>query len=357
MTTAGSKSHAGHTLAGGVVMVALLAVLVAWQSAWGGLEPFAGFTAYRQFDSIYEPSGVQQLPDGRVIVVEDEMFESISAITLQQDGDLEAKVLRRGAVLDWIIGKPVLGKLEDLEGVDVDAHGNVYAITSHSRLLNGRIVRAREKLVRFRVAEDRIVEPWVIADLKGRIIAKHAALKEAASVLAVGDKGGFNIEGLSFDARNEKLLIGMRSPLVKDKALIVTLENPSNAFELGEAPHISDQLIYLDLDKGGIRALAYDPRLKGYLIVSRHAEKPKNSFKLWLWDGAVEHPPRRVRIDGIDDLGRTEGIAPLRLNGQERLLLVSDDGSTAMRRGGHYLLLSYEQLVIDGSGAGQSGSD
>ena len=149
MTSVGSRPRAGYTLAGCVVLVALLAAQAAWPGTCGASEPFAGFRAYRQFDSIYEPSGVQQLPDGRVIVVEDEKLKSISAITLDEDGGVEATVLRRGAVLDWIIGKPVLGRLQDLEGVDIDARGHVYAITSHSRLPTGRIERAREKLVRF----------------------------------------------------------------------------------------------------------------------------------------------------------------------------------------------------------------
>ena len=100
MTSVGSGPRAGYTLAGGLALVALLAVQAAWQSTCGASEPFAGFTAFRQFDSIYEPSGVQQLPDGRVVVVEDEKLKSISAITLDEDGDVEATVLRRGAVLD-----------------------------------------------------------------------------------------------------------------------------------------------------------------------------------------------------------------------------------------------------------------
>ena len=357
MATLESNYRAGYTLVRGVALAALLTVLTGCQSARGASEPFAGFTSFRQFDNIYEPSGVQQLPDGRVIVVEDEKLESISAITLDEDGYVQTTALHRGAVLDWIIGKPILGMLDDLEGVDVDAQGYVYAITSHSRLFNGRIVSAREKLVSFRVADDRIVEPRVIANLKERIIDKHAAFKQAASMFAVKEKSVFNIEGLSFDARKEKLLIGMRSPLIEDKALIVTLENPSIAFDRGEDPLISDQLIYLDLEKGGIRALAYDPHLKGYLIVSRCEKKLKNSFKLWLWNGTVEHAPRRVRIDGIENLQRVEGIAPLRLNGQKRLLIVSDDGSTSMRRGGHYLLLSYDRLVIDTISANQTGSE
>jgi hypothetical protein len=103
-------------------------------------------------------------------------------------------------------------------------------------------------------------------------------------------------------------------------------------------------VIRLDLNGGGIRAMSYDPHLGGYLIVSR---KPGKTFKLRLWRGQAAAAPQRIRSADIKDLRQAEGITPVRLNGEPLgILIVSDDGDEAKRKPGHYLFLSYKQIVI-----------
>lgn len=306
-------------------------------------------TQLQQFDSVYEPSGVQQLPDGRLLIVEDEKIQSISVVTIQEGGKLAVRPLGRGFVLDWMVGKPVLGKIDDLEGVAVDKQGFVYSITSHSRTVAGRLDKGREKLVRFHVDGNRIVEPQVRDKIKKKILNKHESLKDAIGVLNPQKGEGFNIEGLSFDRNKEKLLIGLRSPLVNKKAVIAVLDNPAAVFENDEKIKISNQLILLDLDKGGIRAIVFDPVLDGYLILSRREDKKAKSFKLWLWNGDAAHAPRRVRFQSPIDIDFAEGISPIRFNDEDRLFFVFDDGNTFKRKGGHYLMLDYGQLIIDES--------
>ena len=106
---------------------------------------------------------------------------------------------------------------------------------------------------------------------------------------------------------------------------------------------ISDRLIELDLDGGGIRALCYDPHLGGFLIISR---KPEKSFKLWLWSGDAAQPPKRLKIPDVKNLRRAEGVTPVRRNGiPQGILIVSDDGLGIKGKPGHYLFLRYEQLT------------
>ena len=57
--------------------------------------------------------------------------------------------------------------------------------------------------------------------------------------------------------------------------------------------------------------------------------------------------PRRVRIPHKIDLNHAEGITPIRQDGFNGILIVFDDGNAFKRKGGHYLLLSYDQLKID----------
>jgi len=309
-----------------------------------GADGPPGFRDFRPFSIIYEPSGVQQLPDGRFIVVEDEAAHALAVFTLASDGQVSEKTLYRASLLNRAFPDGILGTFEDLEAVAVDGRGNVFAITSHSRKENGKRHANREQLVRFRVQGERVVDVHRARSLRKRITKKHSFLKAAAKERDVKEEGGFNIEGLSFDADKQRLLVGLRSPVAKKDAVIVTVENPSAVFDQGEKPRISDEVIRLDLKGGGIRALSYDSHLGGYLVVSR---KPGKAFKLWLWDGAPGSAPRRLRVADIKDLRQAEGITPVTLNNEPHgILIVSDDGDGMRGKTGHYLFLSYEQLEI-----------
>lgn len=308
-----------------------------------GTEGIASFEKFRKFEQIYEPSGVQQLPDGRFVVVEDEAVHPLDVFSLQSDGQLIEHPLYRSSLFSWSSSNRVLNTLDDLEAVAVDDLGLVYAITSHSRKENGKRDDRREQLVRFGLEGEQVVDFKVMRGLRKKISRQHESLKDATKIRDVKDGGGFNIEGLSFDAEKQKLLIGLRSPLAGSNAIIVVIENPHAVFDRGEKARISDQLIELDLAGGGIRAMSYDPHLDGFLIISR---KPNKSFKLWLWSGDADESPKRLRTPGIKNLRRSEGITPVVLDGRPAgILIVSDDGMGLKRKPGHYLFLRYEQLV------------
>jgi hypothetical protein len=308
-----------------------------------GTEGIASFEKFRKFEQIYEPSGVHQLPDGRFLVVEDEAVHPLDIFSLQSDGQLVEYPLYRSSLFSWSSSNRVLNTLEDLEAVAVDDQGLVYAITSHSRKENGKRDDKREQLVRFGLEGEQIVDFKVMRGLRKKISRQHESLKDATRIRDVKDEGGFNIEGLSFDASKQKLLIGLRSPLAGSNAIIVVMENPRAVFDQGEEARISDRLIELDLAGGGIRSMSYDPYLDGFLIISR---KPNKSFKLWLWSGDADESPKRIRIPGIKNLRQSEGVTPVVVDGRPAgILIVSDDGMGLKRKPGHYLFLRYEQLV------------
>lgn len=312
-------------------------------SCHGGADGIASIEKFRKFEQIYEPSGVHQLPDGRFIVVEDEAVHPLDTFSLQPDGQLTEQPLYRSSLFSWSSSNKVLNTLEDLEAVAVDERGRVYAITSHSRKANGKRDDKREQLARFGLEGEQIVNFKLMRGLRKKISRQHGSLKDASKIRDVKDGGGFNIEGLSFDAAKQNLLIGLRSPLDGSNAIIVVLENPKAVFDHDEEPQISDRLIELDLAGGGIRAISYDPHLGGFLIISR---KPNKSFKLWLWSGDGDESPQRLRIPGMKNLRQAEGVTPVVLDGRPQgILIVSDDGVGLRGKPGHYLFLRYEQLV------------
>ena len=309
-----------------------------------GAETIASFDKFRKFEQIYEPSGVQQLPDGRFVVIEDEAVHPMGLFSLQADGTVAERPLYRSSLFSLSSPNRALSTLEDLEAVATDERGRIFAITSHSRKENGKRADSREQLVRFGLEGDRIVDFRAARNLRKKISKQHESLKGAARIRDVKEEGGFNIEGLSFDADKQKLLIGLRSPLADKDAIIVVLENPHAVFDHDEKPRISDRLIELDLAGGGIRGMSYDPHLGGFLIISR---KPKKSFKLWLWSGKADDSPRRLRIPGIKDLRRAEGVTPVTIDDKPAgILIVSDDGMGLRRKPGHYLFVRYEDLEM-----------
>lgn len=296
--------------------------------------------AFRPLTGIYEPSAVQQLPDGRLLVVEDEKEHPLSLVSIGRDGEVRTEGLTAGLLQMF----SAFWKLDDLEGLAADRAGFLYAITSHSRDEEGDEKKSREKLVRFRIEGDRVVHPKVVDGLKAALVARHAVLAQAARVRDVKAGGGLNIEGLEVDPEQAQLLIGFRSPLRDGRALIARVENRARVFDSDEAPEIASVLDELDLGGQGIRSLSYVPALQAFLIVSGPASREDAGFGLWCWSGKPGASARRVKVPGLPGFAKAEGVCPAVIGGVERIVIVSDDGSRAARRSAGYLLLDPGQL-------------
>ena len=247
---------------------------------------------------VYEPSAIQQLPDGRFLVVEDEKKHPFSLITINPDGSVSSTPLNPGLLESgddfW--------KLDDLEGLAQDKSGYIYALTSHSRDGDGDEKKPRNKLVRFRLEGGRVVSPMVVKGLKPALVAAHPVLAHAAEMRDVKNSGGLNIEALEISTGNltsqQRLLIGFRSPLLDGKAIIACVVNPSAIFDAGELPRIAAKLETLDLGGNGIRGMSYIPSLSGYLLIGGPVSREKVHFQLWFWSGKSGEPARRVTVPG-----------------------------------------------------------
>jgi hypothetical protein len=297
-----------------------------------------GTPEFRPLTGLYEPSAIQQLPDGRFLVLEDEKEHPFSLVAIGPDGDVSSTPLRH---------KPQdLPKLNDLEGIALDRAGHVYAITSHSRDGDGDEKASRERLLRFRIEGDRALAPKVSKALKPALMAAHPVLAAAAGIRDVKAAGGLNIEALDLSPDAQRLLIGFRSPLSGKRALVACVENPAAIFESGEAPRISATLETLDLGGNGIRGMSYFPGLGGYLLIGGPVAREPVQFQLWFWSGRPGAPARRVTISGLPGLERAEGVCPAVIDGRQRILIVSDDGNRKEERFARFLLLDPGQLRI-----------
>lgn len=298
----------------------------------------AGILMFLTLTGIFEPSAIQQLPDGRFLVAEDEKEHPFALITLLPAGAISSVPLE--------ISAEDVGKLDDLEGLTIDAKGNLYAITSHSRNSNGEEKKARDKLVRFRVEGSRMVSPIVLTNLKASLTAAHPVLAKAATVLDVKAAGGLNIEALEMTPDGQHLLIGFRSPLLDGKAILAQLDNPANAFDSGAALRISTTLITLNLSGHGLRSLSWIPALNGYLLVSGPVAKEQVQFRLWFWSGQPGAPARAATVEGLAGFEHAEGVTPAIIGGQSKIMIVSDDGSRMEGRPAQFLILDPQQIRI-----------
>ncbi len=298
---------------------------------------------------IHEPSAVRQLPDGRLLLAQDEASDPFVLVKLDEQGnpvDYTRPRLDSGKSSIWRFGDdgPPRG-LEDLEGLALAGDGYLYALTSHSLTLSGKRRKSRERFVRLRLEGDNILDYAVYGKLRKAIRKAYPELNDAFRSAYAKGRRGFNIEGLCATGDGKRLLIGLRGPVSNGDSFILMLENPAAVFE-GERPRFAKETIRLDLDKGGIRAMTYHPGLKRYFLVTQKAKKTQSSkraFRLWSWSGQAAQPAHEVRLPGLE-LRNTEGITPIRLGKQAYLLLVSDDGDRTRQRPAHYLLLPLGEI-------------
>jgi len=291
---------------------------------------------------LYEPSAIQQLPDGRFLVVEDEKRHPFSLVTIDASGRVRRTSLSPG----WFQSGDPFWKLNDLEGLALDASGYLYAVTSHSRDDDGDEKKSRDKLTRFRIKANRVVEPIVVNGLKRALAAAHPLLAAAARIEDVKTSGGLNIEALEISPDQQRLLVGFRSPLQGSHAIIASVENLAPIFEADEAPRVSGTLQALDLGGDGIRGMSYMASLGGYLVISGPASREQDEFKLWFWSGQSGVPARRVTVPGLQGFERAEGVSPAVIDGAPRVVIVSDDGSRKEGRFARFVLLDPGQLQI-----------
>lgn len=299
-------------------------------------------TTFQPLTGIHEPSAIVQLPDGRFLVAEDEKAHSFSLLAISLDGKVDSTPLTPG----FFEGGDSFWKLDDLEGLTVDSTGTVYAITSHSRDGDGDEKKSRNKLARFHIKGKRIRDSEVNDALKPALLKAHPALAAAAEIRDVKISGGLNIEALEITPDQQRLLIGFRSPLLDGRAIIASVENPSAIFDANAAPRLAPRLETLDLGGNGLRGMSWLPALNGYLLIAGPVGREPTPFRLWFWSGQPGAPARQVTLPGVQGLEHAEGISPAIIDGQPRIVIVSDDGNREEGRFARFLLLSPEQLHI-----------
>ena len=294
----------------------------------------------KQFNGIYEPSAAQQLTNGTLIILEDEISRALNSVDVDSFGNLI-----ENAIGDKQLNSQLKQSFDDLEGVALSHKGEIYATTSFSRTSKGKRRPNREKLLRLVFDDDgslikQDVYPDFIDSLKDAKLFKRLNAKNDRKNVKLKD---INIEGLSFDEDKQHLLFGLKAPLINDLSVIIRLENPQQVLDGDDVPVLSKKISLLDLNGGGIRSLAYDDTLRGYLIANEvdFGGGSKQS-QLWFWDGKQQ--PIALIIPDIVEMKNIEAITAVSVAGKLQVLVMSDDGSRRNKQPAHYQLIDYIEI-------------
>lgn len=286
------------------------------------------------FNMIYEPSTIIQLRDGNILIAEDEGDNPLFLSPLVN--------IKSGPELKPVRLQGINGVLDDLEGSALGKDGAVYLITSHSSDKKGKRKKKREVLTRLTFKDGKISDNTSYYNL---LVPMRKVLEDESKIKSANLKQ-IDIEGLCFDSSQERLLLGLRSPLAGNMAVILVLENPYTIFSEGQNPKFQKKMIYLDIKGGGIRSMTYDPERKAYLLVN---EIPNKKGKLrpavWSWDGKSNSSPIQVKLPKLKGIRNIEGITLTKIKNKTFLLMVADDGNRKKKEGAHYWFLDTSTLV------------
>lgn len=277
-----------------------------------GGQVLKGMTAFE--GGKFEPSGVADVPgtDG-VLFVDNGRGGQVFWMSLDQNGR------QVGAI------KPVeLGVgIEDIEGITTDGT-HFYAVSSQSKPK----AIAKDGLVRFKfdAKAQKVGGVESIGGLKSFLVENVAELRGEGD--RKGKDGGVNIEGIAWDVRRGRLLLGLRSPIVDGHALLVPLRlrDQGGALSVGNLEVEGSEAIRLPLGGGGIRGVEYDGRANLFRIISGAPEnQDQTNFGLWEWDGDETQPALREthRFDGSL---KPEGVARAAAGGRDFIFVVFDAG-------------------------------
>ena len=295
------------------------------------------------FNGVYEPSAVQQLPDGKLLIAEDEPNHAFSIISIDKTGRFI-----EDEALDTRVITGFKRRLSDLEALARDDEGFIYALTSHSRTRKGNRSPDREHLMRFKIQDGNVLGLTSYDNLTQVLETDHKLhdlIRERTKAEVSFEE--INIEGMAFDPVKKRLVLGFRDPEFNNMALVAFISNPKDVFERNAKPEF-DEVAILDIDGGGIRSINYDPVLKNYVIANEVKDENGQKFsQLWTWSGNPTDEPQKISLPNLQHITNVEAVDSITVNGKPQMILMGDEGNASQKITAKYMLVDYSQLGKD----------
>jgi hypothetical protein len=284
----------------------------------------------------YNASEIVAIGDSRFLFCDNNIGNALLELRLAADGSMACALIRRP--LEEI--EP--GVVDDLEGMThVHAGGRslLVAIPSFSlkprkgrhkrKSKRGKPTTARNCLVRISFTEDDRLAAEVVAGFRDWLVENAPILGKYARYLA--DDGGLNVEGLSWSPADNVLLLGVRTPVVKRRPLIlrVRVKRVDGPWELSNFEMLPPIALQIDDRCGeqGIRTIGFNPPLGQWLIVvGNSTSASKAPFALYTWDGNAEGVVRHAQAVRFHKKMKVEGVTHGTIGGRGAIVFVDDAG-------------------------------
>ncbi len=298
------------------VAIALVAILwAAQQMSSGAASETTGAMPPPIAGGEFEASGVAHVPNSnQLLFVDDGTTREIFLMELTRDGK------QQGTAVPIALSADVT----DLEGMTFDGR-HFYVVGSQSKLtgFDG------DGLVRFTFDPTTRLVAGVerIQGLKAWLAANVAELRGTESLL--GDHV-LNIEAIAWDSVGNRLLLGLRAPVVDGQALIVPVKlADSDAAFSRDNLRADGPAIRVNLNGAGVRSLEYDDRVKAYrLVTGASLNEETLEFRLVEWDGTAGSTVRDIAA--FSRHIKPEGITRAEIDGRGLTVMVFDVGRFAI---------------------------
>ena len=149
---------------------------------------------------------------------------------------------------------------------------------------------------------------------------------------------------MAYDPKKNQLLLGFRDPEFNEKSMVLYIGNPKAVFESKEQPDFVD-VAFLDIRGGGIRSLNYDPVLKSFILTNEVKDEDGTKFsQFWTWSGSPNSQPKPVELPNLRHMTNVEAIDSVVINGQPRLIFMSDEGDATKKLSAKYMIVDYKDF-------------
>ncbi len=265
----------------------------------------------------FEASGVVQVPGtDSVLFVDDGRTDEVFWMRLSEDR-------KQAGAIDPV---KLSASIIDLEGITADGN-HFYVVGSQSKAKGGDLTGlARFK---FEANNKQAAGTQAISGLKNFLADNVAELRGMHN--RKYNDGGINVEGIAWDPKSNRLLLGLRSPIVEGQALVVPLKlrDPQGAFSFDNLEVEGQKAIRLPLGGAGIRSIEFDKERQTFHLITGAGPNSENmDFKLWEWSGNGE-PPTLRETDKFDRRLKPEGITRVLSGDQSFIFIVFDTSGYA----------------------------
>ncbi len=284
----------------------------------------------------YNASEIVAIDDSKFLFCDNNIGDALFELRLAADGKMACPLIRRP------IRGIEPGTVDDLEGMThVRTEGGSLIVVIPSLSLKQRKRRHKKKskrgkestarncLLRISFGEDDRLEAEVLSAFREWIVENAPELGKSPRYLP--DDGGLNVEGLGWSPTEEVLLLGVRTPVIEGKPLIlrVRLKRVDGPWHLSNFEMLPPVSLAIKDDRGeqGIRTIGFDPSRGVWLIVAGNSTSAsKAPFALYSWDGNAQGVVRHFENVRFHKRMKVEGVTHARVGGRGAILFVDDGG-------------------------------